>query len=167
MRIGVLTLAAVALAGCGSSSFLGADSPTDTVRTFLEAAAAHDGPTACGLLNGHGQQAMGVYPQRLGSPGAHARSCQETVSRLGALPHSQDWEEMARGTICVYGTGGSDSQTVVVIYTRRGSRTTAAGSVQPNLGPGYRIMVPPTPASAGLAGGSAAPGTPRCSRRGG
>jgi hypothetical protein len=160
----VFALAAVALAACGSSSFLGADSPTDTVRTFLEAAAARDGPSACGLLNGHGQQLMGVYPQRFGSPGAHQRSCQQTVSRLGELPHSEDWEQMARGTICVYGTGGRDSQAIVVIYKRRGARATAGGSVQANLGPGYRIMVPPTPASADVGAASPPPGNPRCSR---
>ena len=34
----------------------------------------------------------------------------QTVSELGQLPHSGDWEEMARGTICVYGTAGTDSQ---------------------------------------------------------
>ena len=160
MTLAPLALAGV-LAGCGSSSFLGSESPTDTVRQFLEAAAAHDGATACGLLNGHGQQLMGGYPDRFGAPGAHARSCQQTVSQLGQLPHSGDWEEMARGTICVYGTAGTDSQPVLVIYSRRGVRATVVGSVQPNLGPGYRVMVPPTPAHAGASPPS---GTPRCSR---
>ena len=65
MALAPVALAA-AVAGCGASSFLGSESPTDTVRQFLEAAAAHDGGTACGLLNGHGQQLMSVYPD-----GAH------------------------------------------------------------------------------------------------
>jgi hypothetical protein len=151
---GVLALAALALAGCGSSSFLGSDSPTDTVRMFLEAAAARDGPTACGLLNGHGQQLMGAYG------GARQSSCQQTVDRLGALPHPGDWEEMARGTICVYGTGGRDSRPIVVIYKRGGTHATAAGSVQESLGPGYRIMVAPTPMSPG----AVPAGAPRCDR---
>jgi len=152
---GVLALAALALSGCGgASSFLGSDSPTDTVRMFLEAAAARDGPTACGLLNGHGQQLMGAYG------GTRGRSCQQTVDRLGALPHPDDWQEMARGTICVYGTGGHDSQPILVIYKRAGTRVTAAGSVQQNLGPGYRIMVPPTPVSPG----AAPAGSPSCDR---
>jgi hypothetical protein len=151
---GVLAFAALALAGCGSSSFLGSDSPTDTVRMFLEAAAARDGPTACGLLNGHGQQLMSAYG------GARARNCQQTVDRLGALPRPSDWEEMARGTICVYGTGGRDSRPILVIYKRGATRATAAGSVQESLGPGYRIMVPPTPTSP-----AAVPlGAPRCDR---
>jgi hypothetical protein len=67
---------------------------------------------------------------------------------------------MARGTICVYGTGGRDSQPILVIYRRGGVRTTAAGSVQQNLGPGYRIMVPPTPTSPG----TVPSGAPRCDR---
>src|SRR5436190_16002926 len=138
MALAPVALAA-AVAGCGASSFLGSESPTDTVRQFLEAAAAHDGATACGLLNGHGQQLMGAYPQRVGALG---RSCQQTVSKLGQLPHAGDWEEMARGTICIYGTAGTDSQPVLVSYSRRGVRATSVGAVQPNLGPGYRVMVP-------------------------
>jgi hypothetical protein len=161
---GSLAVAAVALAGCGSTSFLGSDSATGTVRSFLEAAAARDGPAACGLLNGHGQQVMGAYPAQSGVPGAHARSCQQTVARLGDLPHPDDWQEMARGTICVYGTGGRDSQTILVIYTRRGIRATAIGSVQSSLGPGFRLMVPPTPTRSAA---SPPAGTPRCSRVGG
>jgi hypothetical protein len=160
----VLALAtvAVALTGCGSSSFLGSDSPTDTVRTFLEAAAARDGVSACGLLNGHGQQLMGAYPERL-KTAAHPRSCQQTVDQLGALPHADDWEAMARGTICVYGTNGRDSQTIVVSYTLRGSRATSLGSVQQVLGPGFRILVPPTPARSAVAAVAPPSGTPRCS----
>jgi len=161
---GSLTVAAVALAGCGSTSFLGSDSATGTVRSFLEAAAARDGPAACGLLNGHGQQAMGAYPAQSGAPGVHARSCQQTVARLGDLPHADDWQEMARGTICVYGTAGRDSQTILVIYRRRGVRATAIGSVQSSLGPGFRLMVPPTPTRIAT---SPPAGTPRCSRSGG
>jgi hypothetical protein len=159
---GSLAVAAVALAGCGSSSFLGSDSATGTVRSFLEAAAARDGPAACGLLNGHGQQVMGAYPAQ--SAGADARSCQQTVARLGDLPHADDWQEMARGTICVYGTAGHDSQAIVVIYKRRGARATAIGSVQLSLGPGFRVMVPPTPARTAA---SPPAGTPHCSRSGG
>ena len=157
---GSLAVAAVALAGCGSTSFLGSDSATGTVRSFLEAAAARDGPAACGLLNGPGQQAMGAYPAE---SGVAARSCQQTVARLGDLPHPDDWQEMARGTICVYGTGGRDSQAILVIYKRRGIRATAIGSVQASLGPGFRIMVPPTPARTAA---SPPAGTPRCSRSG-
>ena len=149
--------AAATLAGCASSSFVGSESATGTVRQFLEAAAARDGAAACGLLNGHGQQLMAAYAQRAG---ASARSCQQTVSRLGALPGSQDWDEMARGTICVYGTEGRDSQAIVVLYTRRRTRVMAAGSVQQVLGPGYRLTVPPTPERAKV--GSAPPGTPKC-----
>jgi hypothetical protein len=156
-----LAVVAVALAGCGSTSFLGSDSATGTVRSFLEAAAARDGPAACGLLNGPGQQAMGAYPAQSGTS---ARSCQQTVARLGDLPHPDDWQEMARGTICVYGTAGRDSQAIVVIYQRRGIRATAIGSVQASLGPGFRIMVPPTPTRTAA---SPPVGTPRCSRVGG
>jgi hypothetical protein len=141
-----------AFAGCSTSSFVADESGPDTVRAFLEAAAARDGATACGLLNGHGQQIMGAYPAQVGDPGPHARSCQQTVSRLGRLPHPDDWQTMARGTICIYGTEGLDSQTVLVIYRQRGNRVTALGSVQPNLGPGFRVMVPPTPARAQEAG---------------
>jgi hypothetical protein len=148
---------ASALTGCGSaSSFLGSDSPTNTVRQFLEAAAARDGAAACGLLNGHGQALMAAYPD-----GAGSRSCQQTVSRLGSLPHPADWDEMARGTICVYGTNGADSQPIVVIYNRGTSRTTAAGSVQQSLGPGFRIVDPPTPATTHT---PRPPGTPHCDR---
>jgi len=154
---------ACAVAGCGTSSFLGSESPTGTVRAFLEAAAARDGATACGFLNGHGQRVMGVYPARFGDPGAHERRCQQTVSQLGRLPHSRDWQEMARGTICVYGSAGLDSRPVLVIYKDRGIRATALGSVQPNLGPGFRVMVPPTPARAELAASSPPSGTGRCS----
>jgi hypothetical protein len=146
-----------ALAGCGSaSSFLGSDSPTNTVRQFLEAAAARDGAAACGLLNGHGQQLMAGYPN-----GRGGRSCQQTVARLGSLPHSADWDEMARGTICVYGTNGADSQPIVVIYTRAGSRATSAGSVQQSLGPGFRVVTPPTP---GTGQAPRPPGSPHCNR---
>ena len=148
---------ACALTGCGSaSSFLGSDSPTDTVRNFLEAAAARDGGAACGLLNGHGQQLMAAYPD-----GGAGRSCQQTVSRLGSLPHAADWDEMARGTICVYGTNGADSQPIVVIYTRGTTRATATGSVQQSLGPGFRIVTPPTP---GTGRAPRPPGSPHCAR---
>ena len=158
MRKALASIAlAAAVAGCGSTSFLGSDSATGTVRQFLEAAAARDGAAACGLLNGQGQQLMAAYPQRRG---ASARGCQQTVSRLGALPLSRDWDEMARGTICVYGTEGRDSQAVVVLYRRRQTRVMAAGSVQQSLGPGYRLTVPPTPERAKVA--STPPGTPKC-----
>jgi asparagine synthetase B (glutamine-hydrolysing) len=106
---------------------------------------------------------MGVYPARFGDPGAHERSCQQTISRLARLPHAHDWETMARGTICVYGSGGLDSRTVVVIYRQRGIRATAVGSVQSNLGPGFRVMVPPTPARAETAASSRPRGSARCS----
>jgi hypothetical protein len=145
----------VALTGCGSSSLLGSDSPTDTVRQFLEAAAARDGSTACGLLNGHGQELMAAY-----AGGAPGRSCQQTVGRLGSLPHAADWDEMARGTICVYGTNGRDSQPILVTYRRGTGRASAAGAVQQVLGPGFRVVVPPTPG--GAAPAVPPPGTPRC-----
>jgi len=151
-----------ALTGCGSSSFLGSGSATATVRQFLEAAAARDGPAACGLLTGQGQQVMSAYPRRLGAAGAQGRSCQQTISRLGALPHSQDWDEMARGTICVYGTQGRDSQTITVEYRRKGANVTTLGAVQDVLGPGFRIVIPTTPAGAGAAGGRCS----GCARRG-
>jgi asparagine synthetase B (glutamine-hydrolysing) len=106
---------------------------------------------------------MGVYPARFGDPGAHERSCQQTISRLARLPHAQDWQTMARGTICVYGSGGLDSRTVVVTYKQRGIRATAVGSVQSNLGPGFRVMVPPTPARAEIAASSPPRGSARCS----
>jgi hypothetical protein len=154
---------AAAIGGCGTSSLLGSESATDTVRAFLEAAAAHDGPAACGLLNGQGQRAMAAYPARPSDPDAHARTCQQTVSRLGRLPGARDWQAMAQGRICVYGSAGRDSQPITVIFEHRGIRTTVVGSVQSNLGPGFRIMVPPTPPRPGSAAASTPAGSARCS----